>query len=74
MGISNRIKQNRFLRGFHVLYHTYFGNCKRSRFGYLADTAKLIPPLKIVGQQNVYMYENTKVEYSTISAVLSKFI
>lgn len=42
MGISNRIKQNRFLRVFHVLYRAYFGNCKRSRFGYLADTAKLI--------------------------------
>lgn len=74
MGISDRIKQNRFLRGFHMLYSTYFGNCKRSRFGYLADTAKLIPPLKIDGPQNIYMYENTKVENSTISAVLSKFI
>lgn len=74
MRISDRIKQNRFLRGIHVLYSAYFGNCKRSRFGYLADTAKLIPPLKIDGPQNIYMYENTKVENSTISAVLSKFI
>lgn len=74
MGISNSIKQNRFLRGIHVLYNTYFGNCKRSKFGYLADSAKLIPPLKIDGPENVYMYENTKVENSTISAVLSKFI
>lgn len=74
MGISNTIKQNRFLRGIHVLYSTYFGNCKRSKFGYLADSAKLIPPLKIDGPENVYMYENTKVENSTISALLSKFI
>lgn len=74
MSINNSIKQNRFLRGLHVLYSTYFGSCKRSRFGYLADTAKLIPPLKIDRPENVYMYENTKVENSTISAFLSKFI
>lgn len=74
MRISNKLKQNRFLRGFHMLYRTYFGDCKRSRFGYIADSAKLIPPLKIDRPRNVYMYENTKVENSTISAFLSKFI
>lgn len=68
------IKRNRFLRGLFVLYSSYFGNCKRSKFGYLADSAKLIPPLKIDGHQNVFMYEDTKIENSTISAVLSKFV
>lgn len=68
------IKKNRFFRGLYVIYTTYFGNCKRSKFGYLADSAKLIPPLKIDGHQNVFMYEDTKIENSTISAVLSKFI
>ena len=68
------IKKNRFFRGLYVLYTTYFGNCKRSKFGYLADSAKLIPPLKIDGHQNVFMYEDTKIENSTISAVLAKFI
>ena len=72
--LKERIKRSRFLRGFHVLYNTYFGNCKRSKFGYIADSAKLIPPLKIDCPENVYMYENTKIENSTISAVLSKFI
>ena len=68
------IKKNRFFRGLYVIYTSYFGNCKRSKFGYLADSAKLIPPLKIDGHQNVFMYEDTKIENSTISAVLSKFI
>lgn len=68
------IRKNRFLRGLYVLYSTYFGNCKRSKFGYIAESARLIPPLKIDGIHNVYLYENTKIENSTISAVLSKFI
>ncbi len=68
------IKENRFIRGVYTIYHSYIGILKRSRFGYLADTAKLIPPLKIDGPENVYMYENTKIENSTISASLSKFI
>lgn len=74
MNLKSRIKNNRFIRGIYVLYSTYIGNCKRSRFGFIADSAKIIPPLKIDGPQNIYMYENTKVENSTISAVLSKFI
>ena len=68
------IKENPFIRGVYTIYQTYIGNLKRSRFGYIADTAKLIPPLKIDGPENVYMYENTKIENSTISASLSRFI
>lgn len=68
------IRQNRFIRGLYTIYNNYIGNCKRKRFGYMADSAKLIPPLKIDGPENIFMYENTKVENSTISAVLSKFV
>lgn len=57
-----------------MLYHNYFGSCNRNKFGYISATAKLIPPLKIDCPQNVYMFDNTKVENSTISAVLSKFV
>ena len=64
----------RIKNGVHVLYKTYVQSLDRSRFGYIADSATLIPPLKIDRPQNIYMYENTKVENSTISAVLSKFI
>lgn len=74
MNISRKIKSNWLVRGFYELYSTYFGNCKRKKFGYIADSALLIPPLKINGFKNVFLFENTKVENSTISAVLSKFI
>lgn len=74
MKIYYKLKNNRFVRGFHELYSSYFGNCKRGKFGYIADSALLIPPLRINGIENVFMYENTKVESATISAVLSKFI
>ena len=72
--MNNLFRNNRFIRGLYTLYYSYFGSCNRKNFGYIADSAKLIPPLKIDGPQNVYMYENTKIENSTISAVLSKFI
>lgn len=72
--MSNILKDNRFIRGLYTLYCCYIGNCNRKKFGYIADSAKLTPPLKIDGLQNVYMYENTKIENSTISAVLSKFV
>lgn len=74
MNIAKKTKSNWLVRGFYELYTTYFGNCKRRKFGYIADSALLIPPLKINGIKNVFLYENTKVENSTISAVLSKFI
>lgn len=74
MSILQKIKRNRFVRGFYEFYASYFGNCKRKKFGYIADSALLTPPLKIDGPENVFMYENTKVECATISAALSKFV
>ena len=68
------IKNIPFIRGFYTIYKTYIGNLIRSRYGFIDETAKLIPPLKVDGPENVFMYENTKVENSTISAVLGKFI
>lgn len=74
MKLLQKLKNNRFIRGFYTIYSTYFGNCKRKKFGYIADTALLLPPLRIDGLKNVFMYENTKIEDATISATLSKFI
>ena len=73
MGLKNRIKNNRFIRGFYTWYRRYFGY-SRKKFGYIAESAKLIPPLKLVNPRNVFLYENTKVEDSTISAAIGKFI
>ena len=64
----------RLKKGLRTWYDTYVESLDRSKFGYIADSANLIPPLKIDRPENVYMYENTKVENSTISAFLSKFI
>ena len=73
MSIKNKISSNRFIRGLYTLYRRYFVY-SRKKFGYIAESAKLIPPLKIFNPQNVFMYENTKVEDSTISAAIGKFI
>ena len=72
MNIS-KIKNDRFIRGIYTLYRRYFGY-RRSKFGHLADSTKLIPPLNISSPHNVFLYENTKVEDSTISATIGKFI
>ena len=73
MGFLNIIKYNRFIRGIYTLYRRYFVY-SRKKFGYIAESAKLIPPLHIVNPRNVFLYENTKVEDSTISASIGKFI
>ena len=68
-----KIKDNRFIRGLYFWYKRYCGYSRKS-FGYLGENAKLIPPLDIVNPNNVFMYENTKIEASTISAAIGKFI
>ena len=73
MGLTSKIKNNRFVRGLYTLYRRYFGY-SRKKFGYIADNAKLIPPLHIVNPRNVFLYEDTKVEDSTISTVIGRFI
>ena len=73
MNLLRAIKNNRFIRGLYFLYKRYFGYGRKS-FGYLGDNAKLIPPLDICNPRNIFMYENTKIEDSTISAAIGKFI
>ena len=73
MELKDKIKNNRFIRGFYTLYRRYFGY-NRKRFGFVGDRAKLIPPLNIFNPQNVFLYEKTKVEDSTISAAIGKFV
>lgn len=57
MSLSRIIKDNPFLRGVYCLWHSFFGNCKRSRFGYIADNVIITPPLS-GNVKNVYIYEN----------------
>lgn len=69
----SKIKDNRFVRGFYTLYRRYFGYSRKS-YGHLGKNVKLIPPLDIFNPNNIFMYENTKIEDSTISAAIGKFI
>ena len=73
MSLKSSLKNNRFIRGFYTLYRRYFGYSRKT-FGHVTDSTKLIPPLHIVNPSNVFLYENTKVEDSTISASIGKFI
>ena len=44
MSIVRHLKYNLFVRGLYMLYSQYFG-IKRSRFGYMAESVILTPPL-----------------------------
>lgn len=73
MSLKSSLKNNRFIRGFYTLYRRYFVY-SRNKFGHITNSTKLIPPLNIFNPKNVFLYENTKVEDSTISAAIGKFI
>lgn len=73
MNIIGKLKSNPFLRGFVSLYRNYFSHSKR-KFGYVGNSVQIIPPLNIVNHKNIYLYDNTKIENATISAVLGKFV
>ncbi len=54
MGLKQKIKHNRFVRGLYFLYKAYFGY-RRHVFGYLSDNVTLTPPH--------YCLESTKFVY-----------
>lgn len=60
MNISRKFKDNRFLRGIYCLWSRNFGGLKRSRFGYIADSVILTPPLS-GNMRNVFVYDNVGI-------------
>jgi len=74
MSISNFIKQNRFIRGLYFLYRDYFGCCKRSKFGYIADDVTLMPPLRIDNPKNVFLYGDNGLRNADIMVKNARFI
>ena len=72
MKIINWLKRLKF--GFHYWYKTYVESLDRSQFGFIANNVDLRPPLKVDNPKNIYLYENTKIENGTVSAVIGKFI
>lgn len=74
MKYLNIIKFNRFICGLYYLFSDYFRK-SNSRFGYIAADTRIIPPVKIQGEQNIFLYENTNIyAYSMISATNARFI
>lgn len=72
MSILHKIKNNRFVRGLHFLWSSTFV-CRRSKFGYLADSLRFTPPCRIINPKNVFIYSKGGIERCFISAVNAKF-
>ncbi len=74
MNFLKRIKNHRLIRGLYFLYRDYFGDMKRSRFGYIADDVTLMPPLRISNPENVYLYGDNGLRNADIMTTNAKFI
>lgn len=58
--LPRRLKDNPFLRGFYNMWNRNFGNCKRSRFGYVGKGVIISPPLS--GHiRHVFIYDNVGI-------------
>jgi acetyltransferase-like isoleucine patch superfamily enzyme len=73
MGLIQKIKDNRFIRGIYHLYRSYFGYSSR-RFGYYGKNIAIIPPIHIDNPKNVYLYGDNGLNGASISATNAKFI
>lgn len=60
MNIIKSFKNNRFIRGIYFLYKSYFGY-SRKKFGYIADSVILTPPLDCSNYKNLYIGENVGI-------------
>lgn len=60
MSILRRIKVNRWLRGLYCIWSRNFGGTKRSKFGYIADSVIITPPLS-GNVKNVYIYDKVGI-------------
>lgn len=72
--IKRWTKTNRFIRGIYFLWEDYFGSCKRSKFGYIADDVILRPPLRISNPKNVFLYGDNGLRNADIMTTNAKFI
>lgn len=74
MRIFQKIKNHYLVRGLFFIYRDYFRDCKRSRFGYIADDVTLMPPLRIANPKNVFLYGDNGLRNADIMTVNAKFI
>ena len=71
---KSQLRRNRFIVGFYQLYMQYFGNLKRSRFGYIADDVFLNPPLILSNPKNIFLYGDNGLNGASIFTTNAKFI
>ncbi len=74
MRLIQKIKNHYIVRGLFFLYRDYFRDCKRSRFGYIADDVTLMPPLRIANPKNVFLYGDNGLRNADIMTTNAKFI
>lgn len=70
---SNKITQNRFIKGIYCLLRDYIGYSRKS-FGYIADDSFITPPIKISKPENMFLYGNNSVRDAVILNLNAKFI
>jgi len=72
--LKKKVSFNLFLSALIGIYRNYF-KTRRSRFGYIDNTARVRFPILIKGIENVYMYENTHIMGNAlIISTKAKFI
>lgn len=74
MGLKQKFKRNFIFRGIYYLMRDYFLDCRRSKFGYIADDVTLIPPLRISNPENVFLYGDNGLRNANIMTTNAKFI
>lgn len=60
MNVSRIIKDNRFIRGIYMIWERNFGCLKRGKFGYIADSVILTPPIS-GNVHNIFIYNNVGI-------------
>jgi acetyltransferase-like isoleucine patch superfamily enzyme len=69
-----KIFKNRFTRGLHAIYISYF-RFDRKKLGFCADSAIIDLPCRINNPSNVFLYEGVNIrENSNISTLHGRFI
>jgi len=59
MSLKNKIKGNRFVRGFWRLWASYF-SARPSKFGCIGKNVRITPPYSM-HQDNIYIYDNVGI-------------
>ena len=74
MLISRRIKDNRIVRGLYMIWQRNFAGLNRKRFGHIAESVILTPPLTAT-LKNVYIYDDVSIgAYAWMSSPNARII